>query len=65
MTKKEIKSAKDSELVYEYATNYALLLLNYNMGKGTNRLQAHCNNLENELMKRNLLTEEDIKRLNM
>lgn len=65
MTKKEIKVAKDSELVYEYATSYALLLLNYNMGKSTNRLQAHCNNLENELMKRNLLTEEDVKRLNM
>lgn len=64
MTKKEIKIAKNSELVYEYATSYALLIVNYNIGKGTKQLQKHCNDLENELMKRNLLTEEDVERLN-
>ena len=64
MTKKEIIEAKDSKLVYEYATNYALLLMNYNLGKGTKQLQAYCNNLERELLKRGLLTDEYVEKLN-
>jgi hypothetical protein len=64
MKKNEIAKAKDSELVYEYVQKYSSLCLNYNLGRATKQLQIHCNNLEEELVKRGLLTEEDVAKLN-
>lgn len=65
MRKSEIPKAKDNELVFEYVESYALLMMNYNEGKAIKQKQAHCNELEKELVKRGLLTEEDVKKLNM
>ena len=64
MRKAEIKTATNSALVYEYAQSYSTLCLNINLGRGTKQAQKHCNDLEEELLKRELLTVEQIKMLN-
>lgn len=65
MKKSEIAKAKDNELITEYVKSYSTLSLNYNLNRGIEKLQIHCNNLEKELIKRGLLTEENVKELNM
>ena len=62
--KREIPKAKDNELVADYVNSYALLFYNYNTNGGIKQLQAHCNDLEKELLKRGLLTEEQVKFFN-
>lgn len=64
MTKSEIKKAKDNDLITEYVSSYAILLLNYNLDKGTKQAEKHCRDLEAELLKRGILTEENINTLN-
>ena len=39
MRKTEIPKAKNNELVKDYVTSYALLSLNYNLGRGTKQLE--------------------------
>ena len=65
MTKNEIKKAKDNELIIEYVKSYSGLCLNENLHLGTKQLSKHCADLEAELLKREILTENDIKSLNM
>ena len=65
MTKSEIKKSLNNELVFEYVNSYSQLMCNYNLNRGTDRLQKHCNDLEEELLKRELLTAEQIKQLNV
>lgn len=65
MKKTEIAKAKNNELVYEYVNSYALLCLNSTSGRGVKQLSKHCEDLEKELIKRELLTEEDVRLLNM
>jgi hypothetical protein len=64
MRKNEIPKAKDNDLITEYINAYATLLLNYNANLGTKQLEQMCKNLEAELLKREILTEENIARLN-
>ena len=64
MTKKEIAKAKDSELIVDYVLTYSKLVLNTNLKLGINRYSKHCADLECEMLKRKMLTEDDIKRLN-
>ena len=64
MTKAEILKAKDNDLITEYISSYASLLVNYNLKLGTKRLEQHCSALETELLKRGILTEDNIKTLN-
>lgn len=64
MTKKEIQIAKNNELIVEYVRSFSNLLLNYNLGRSIKRYENHCRDLEKELVRRNLLTEEDVKSLN-
>ena len=63
MRKNEIAKAKDNDLITEYAVSYATMLLNYNLGRGMKQIESHCRDLEEELFKRGLLTEENLKRL--
>ena len=63
MKKSELKSAKINELIVDYVQSYSMLSLNYNLNKGTKQLEKHCEDLEEELTKRNILTQEDIKKL--
>lgn len=65
MTKKEIKTASNSEIIVAYINAYTLLNLNYNLNRGTKQLETECKNLEAELIERGILTEEQIQRLNM
>ena len=64
MRKTEIKKAKDNELVLEYVETYSLLLLNYNLGKGIKQLKSHFDDLSKEMVKRGILTLEDVEKLN-
>lgn len=63
MRKNEIPKAKDNELITEYISKYASLLLNYNSKMGIKVLEKQCENLEAELLKREILTKEDIEKL--
>lgn len=65
MTKKEIAQVKNNELITEYVNSYAMLMMNYNEGKGIYRLQKHCQDLEAELLKREILQQSDIDKLNV
>ena len=65
MRKTEIKTAKDNELIAEYVHSYAMLIVKYNLNRGTKQLEKHCHDLETELLKRGLLTEDDIEKLEM
>lgn len=58
MTKKEIKKAKDSDLVSDLARSYAWLIRNLNTpDRGTKQLSKHVHDLEDELMSRGLLEQ--------
>lgn len=63
MTKKEVKTASDADLVYELAWSNALWMTNYNLGRGTKKHESHCRDLVDELLKRGLLTEQHAKYL--
>lgn len=65
MKKNEITKAKDNELIVEYVKSYSSLCLNENLQLGTKQLSKHCVDLEAELLKREILTENDIKILSM
>ena len=65
MKKNEIAKAKDSELIVEYVKSYSSLCLNENLQLGTKQLSKHCVDLETELLRRGILSENDIKILNM
>ena len=64
MKKSEIAKAKDNDLITEYVSSYASLSTNYNLKLGTKRLEQQCIALETELLKRGILTIENIERLN-
>lgn len=63
MRKNEMKKAKDNELIVDLVLSYGFLCRNMNLGLGEKRLANHCTDLENELLMRGILTEEDIKAL--
>lgn len=65
MTKAEIKKAATNKLIVDYVQTYSTMCLNINIGGGTKRYSAHCADLEKELVARSVLTEEDVKLLNM
>lgn len=65
MKKSEIKFLKDNELIAEYVRTYAHYDTNWVCRRGTEQLAKQLKNLEAELLKRGILTQEDIDRLNM
>lgn len=65
MTKAEIKKAATNKLIVDYVQTYSTMRLNINIGGGTKRNSAHCADLEKELVAHGVLTEEDVKLLNM
>ena len=64
MTIKEMSSAKDNEIIYEYIRAYSRFAVNLNLGGGIERLSNHLKNLDSEMLKRGILTEEQISHLN-
>lgn len=64
MRKSEIKKAKDNELLVDYISSVTSLHLNYNLNKKTEQLTKHCHDLEEEIIKRGILTTEDVRKVN-
>lgn len=65
MKKSEIENLSDNKLIVEYVRHSNELTSNYVLNRGVKRLQVICANMENELVKRGILNDEDIKRLYM
>ena len=65
MTKQEVKKSSDNELITEAIWTYGRLLQNFIARRGTAQLEKHWNDCAGELVKRNLITENDVKWLNM
>ena len=63
MRKSEIENLPDNKLIVEYVRHSNALASNYVLNRGVKRLQVICTNMENELVKRGILNDEDIKRL--
>ena len=64
MTKKEIKTSSNNELIMETILTYSSLLSNYQQSRGTTQLEKHFDDLSSEMLRRDLLTQEQIDRLN-
>ena len=64
MKKSDIKTLPNNKLIAEYVHSFAFYDTNYILGRGTKQLGKHLRDLEEELIKRNMLTEEDIEILN-
>ena len=60
MRKSEMVKAGVNELIVDLALSYGLWFRNMNLGLGEKRLSQHCEDLENELLRRGFLTEADI-----
>lgn len=65
MKKSEIENLPDNKLIVEYVRHSNELTSNYVLNRGVKRLQVICTSMENELVKRGILNDEDIKRLYM
>ena len=63
MKKSEIKNLKDNELIAEYVRTFAHYDSNYVLRRGVNQLAKHLKDLEEELLQRNILTQEDVDKL--
>lgn len=63
MKKSEIANLPNNKLIVEYVRCSNELTSNYVLNRGVKRLQVICTNMENELVKRGILNDEDIKRL--
>ena len=65
MDRKKIKVVPDNELIIEYINTYAEFCVNLNLGRPTTRIWKHWEDLDKEVLKRGILTEEQIARLHM
>ena len=63
MRASDIPKVRDNDLITEYVLRYSTLVLNMNGHGGTKQLEAQCKKLEDELLKRGILTEENLSRL--
>lgn len=64
MTKTEMKKAENSEIIFRYIKAYSSLTLNINLGGKTKSLETELTNLNDEMLKRGLLTKDQIRNLN-
>lgn len=64
MTKTEMKNAENNEIIYRYIKAYSLFVCNMNLGGSTKSLDKELKNLDVEMLKRGLLTEDQVKKLN-
>lgn len=65
MTKKELKYLENNKLITETIYTYAWLLQNDALGRGTKQLEKHFADCCEEMLKREIITQEDVDRLNM
>ena len=64
MNKREMKNASDGDLIVEYVKTAAEEASNYVLDRGMVRVQQHRKVLEEEILKRGILTERQIRRAN-
>ena len=64
MTKYEMKDARDSEIIVDYIKSYSLFCTNDCLNRGTKAVSKHLQDLDAEMLKRGLLTQEQIDFLN-
>ena len=65
LTKKQLPTASDSEIVFDYVETYSHLILEINFQGATKALSKHLKDLETEIIKRKIMTEAQIEYLNM
>lgn len=65
MDRKTQKTATDSEIIVDYIWTFAEHMTNLNLGRGTERLMKHLKDLDDQMLKRGILSQEQIDRLNM
>ena len=63
MTRKEMKTAADSEIIVEYIDTMSNYCLNLNGNGKIDRLAKHLDDLDAEMLKRFILTPDQIKHL--
>ena len=63
MRKCDIPKLANNDLITEYVLTYSMLLLNFNSGRGTKQYEGQCKALQAELLKREILTPENINEL--
>ena len=65
MKKSEIPTAANNELIADYIHCYARACLNYNFNLPTESLNKHLDDLDVEMLKRGLLTTEQVHALKL
>lgn len=64
MNKREMKVAADGDLIVEYVKTAAEESSNFVLDRGVAQLQRHRKIIEEELLKRGILNERQIRRAN-
>ena len=65
MNKREMKVATDGDLIVEYVRACAELESNFVLDRGIIQLQRHVKTIEAEILKRGILTQKQIDRVNL
>lgn len=64
MNRKELKTASDSDVIMDYIESYAYFTVNLNTHGGTKAIGRHLKDLDDEMLRRGILTQKQIDRLN-
>lgn len=64
MTKHELKKVEEHELITESINTYARLLVNHYAKMGVKQLEKHWSDCCDEMIKRGIITKEDVDYLN-
>ena len=65
MDRKAQKTATDSQIIVDYIESFAEFVCNMNLGRGTERLWKHLRDLDEQMLKRGILTQKQIDHLNV
>lgn len=63
MFKSQLRKATTEQVIGELMVNYTNYIISKQLRKSSRRYENHCKNLSNELIKRNLMTDDLIKYL--
>lgn len=64
MTKIEMKTADDSQIIVDYIKSYSLFCTNDCLCRGTKAVSKHLKDLDAEMLKRGILSQDQINYLN-
>jgi hypothetical protein len=64
VNKREMRTASDGDLIVEYVMTAAEESSNYVLDRGIVQIQRHRKTIEEELLKRGILNEKQIRRAN-